>query len=241
MPRQTTIVALLFPEVTQLDLTGPAQVFANLPDTEVALTWQTTAPVRTDCGWSIVPTHSFDACPDADVLFVPGGGGTFDLLEDPVILGFLRRQAATARWITSVCTGSFLLAAAGLLTGRRATSHWASLDMLAEFGVTPVHDRVVIDGNLVTGAGVTSGIDFALTLAATEHGDAVARSIQLTLEYDPAPPYPDGSARLADPQTVARGRAHARETRLARVRAAAARQHAERAPSSTGPSPSSPS
>ena len=225
MSEQTTIVALLFPQVTQLDLTGPAQVFAKLPNTRVVLAWHTATPVQTDCGWSIVATHTLQDCPQADVLFVPGGQGAFDLFDDQVVLGFLRRQAAAARWVTSVCTGSFLLAAAGLLTGRRATSHWASVDMLAEFGVTPVHDRVVFDGNVVTGAGVTSGIDFALELAAAEHGEQVARSVQLGLEYDPAPPYPDGSARRGDPVAVAQGRERAREARLARIKSAAARQH----------------
>ncbi|WP_328291587.1 DJ-1/PfpI family protein [Kineococcus sp. NBC_00420] len=217
------IVALLFPKVTQLDLTAPAQVFARLPGARVHLAWHDTAPVVTDCGWSIVPTTTLTDCPPADILFVPGGEGAFELFEDDVALDFLRRQAASARWVTSVCTGSFALAAAGLLDGRRATSHWASLEMLAEFGVVPVSERVVVDGQVVTGAGVTSGMDFALQLAALEVGEDVARGVQLTLEYDPAPPFDHGSPRTADPEAVRLGRQRAREGRLARVQQAAHR------------------
>lgn len=177
----------------------------------------------TDCGWSIVPTTTLADCPPADILFVPGGEGAFDLFGDDVALGFLRRQAASARWVTSVCTGSFALAAAGLLTGKRATSHWASLPMLAEFGVVPVAERVVVDGAVVTGAKITSGIDFALHLAALECGEDLARWVQLALEYDPAPPFNHGSPRTADPETVRRGRKRARASRLLRVQQAAGR------------------
>ena len=135
----------------------------------------------------------------------------------------MRRQAATARWVTSVCTGSFALAAAGLLGGKRATSHWASLEMLTEFGVEPVAERVVVDGQVVTGAGVTSGMDFALQLAALECGEEVARWVQLALEYDPAPPFDHGSPRTADPETVRPGRERARASRLPRIKQAAGR------------------
>lgn len=217
------VVVLLFPHVTQLDLTGPAQVFSRLPNTQVHLAWHDTDPVQTDCGWSIVPTTTLLACPQGDVLFVPGGEGAFEIFDDAAALAFLRRQAAGARWVTSVCTGSFSLAAAGLLHGRRATSHWASLDMLAEFGVVPVADRVVTDGNVITGAGVTSGIDFALHLAAAEFGDQVAKAVQLTIEYDPAPPFDHGSPRTADPALVLAGRERARAGRWDRVQEAARR------------------
>ncbi|WP_432540747.1 DJ-1/PfpI family protein [Kineococcus sp. SYSU DK002] len=217
------IVVLLFPKVTQLDFTAPAQVFARLPGTRVHLAWHDTAPVVTDCGWSIVPTTTLTDCPPADILFVPGGEGVFDLFEDEAALDFLRRQAATARWVTSVCTGSFALAAAGLLGGMRATSHWASLEMLAEFGVQPVAERVVVDGAVVTGAGITSGMDFALQLAALECGEDVARWVQLALEYDPAPPFDHGSPRTADPETVRLARQRARDSRLERVQRAAHR------------------
>jgi cyclohexyl-isocyanide hydratase len=216
------VVALLFPGCTQLDLTGPAQVFARLPGAQVDLAWRDTEPVATDCGGSIVPTTTLADAPPADVLFVPGGDGTFDLLEDEDVLAFLRRQAADARWVTSVCTGSFLLGAAGLLDGYRATTHWASLPLLAELGAEPVAERVVVDRNRVTGAGVTSGIDFALVLTARDLGDDVARRLQLMLEYDPRPPFDAGSPATADPADVAAIRSAVREARLGRVQAAAA-------------------
>lgn len=214
------VVALLFPDCTQLDLTGPAQVFARFPGARVHLAWRDTEPVATDCGWSIVPTTTLAEAPPADVLFVPGGNGTFELLEDDEILAFLQRQAAGARWVTSVCTGSFLLAAAGLLDGYRATTHWASLPLLAELGAAPVAERVVVDGNRVTGGGVTSGIDFAFELAAREVGEDFARRLQLMLEYDPQPPFDAGSPATADPDEVAAIRAMVRDSRWARVQAA---------------------
>ncbi|GAA3216115.1 DJ-1/PfpI family protein [Oerskovia jenensis] len=218
------VVALLFPGCTQLDLTGPAQVFARFPGAQVDLAWRDTEPVATDCGWSIVPTTTLADAPPADVLFVPGGDGTFELLGDEDVLAFLRRQAAGARWVTSVCTGSFLLAAAGLLDGYRATTHWASLPLLAELGALPVAERVVVDRDRMTGAGITSGIDFALVLAAEELGEDVARRLQLMLEYDPQPPFDAGSPATADPAEVAAIRAAMRDARLGRVQRAAARR-----------------
>jgi len=196
------VVVLLFPNVTQLDFTGPAQVFSKFPNARVDLAWHTLDPVPTDGGWCIVPTTTLESCPKADVLFVPGGAGAFELFADDPALEFLRRQAANARWITSVCTGSFALAAAGLLTGYQATSHWASLPMLAEFGATPINKRVVRDRNRITGAGVTSGIDFAFVLAEELYGGEIARNIQLAIEYDPEPPFDHGSPGKADPQHV---------------------------------------
>ncbi|MET4097593.1 DJ-1/PfpI family protein [Arthrobacter sp. UYCu712] len=200
--RPLRIVVLLFPRVTQLDFTGPAQVFSKFPDTELHLAWHSLDPIPTDAGWCIVPTTTLDECPQADIIFVPGGAGAFDMFDDPKALAFLRDQAQEARWITSVCTGSFTLAAAGLLTGYRATSHWASLQMLEEFGVHPISERVVRDRNRITGAGVTSGIDFAFTLAAELFGEDEARSIQLAIEYDPKPPFDHGSPGKADPEEV---------------------------------------
>ncbi|MGN5733718.1 DJ-1/PfpI family protein [Arthrobacter psychrochitiniphilus] len=197
-----SVVVLLFPNVTQLDFTGPAQVFSMFPNARVHLAWHNLEPVKTDAGWCIVPTTTLGDCPAADVLFVPGGAGTFDLFTDGTALEFLRTQASHARWITSVCTGSFALAAAGLLTGYQATSHWASLQMLEEFGVVPVSKRVVRDRNRITGAGVTSGIDFAFVLAAELYGSEIARNIQLAIEYDPEPPFYHGSPSQADPQYV---------------------------------------
>ncbi|MBC7986425.1 MAG: DJ-1/PfpI family protein, partial [Sphingomonadaceae bacterium] len=196
------IVMLLFPNLTQLDLTGPFEVFARMPDAAIDLVWKTRDPVRDFAGLTMLPTASFADCPQADILFVPGGFGQAALMEDAETLDFVRAQVAGARWITSVCTGSLVLGAAGLLRGKRATTHWQWLDQLALFGAEPVAERVVIDGSLVTGAGVTSGIDFALTLAAEIHGERVARMIQLSMEYDPAPPFDGGSPTREAPELV---------------------------------------
>jgi cyclohexyl-isocyanide hydratase len=203
---------LIFPRLTQLDMTGPYEVLARLPDTTVDLVAATRAPVTTDRGMQIVPTTTYAECPPLDVVMVPGGPGQQDLMEDADALGFLRRQAASAQFITSVCTGSLVLAAAGLLKGKRATCHWAAIDNLALMGAIPTRERVVVDGNVVTGAGVASGIDFALTLAAILAGEQAAREIQLQIEYDPDPPFRSGSPDTAAPETVAAVRA-----RLARL------------------------
>jgi cyclohexyl-isocyanide hydratase len=193
---------LLFPNLTQLDLTGPYEVLARLPNSTVDLVARTREPVATDRGLQIVPTVSFAECAPLDVIMVPGGPGQQGLMEDDETLGFLRRQAASATYITSVCTGSLVLAAAGLLKGKRATCHWAAIEHLPLLGAIPVRERVVIDGNVVTGAGVASGIDFALTLAAVLEGEAVAREIQLQIEYDPDPPFDSGSPDTANPETL---------------------------------------
>lgn len=207
MACERQIGMLLFPRLTQLDLTGPYEVLSRLPNTKVHLVAHSLEPVKTDRGMMIVPTITFADCPQFDVVIVPGGPGQQDLMEDAVVLEFLRRQAAGAKYITSVCTGSLVLGAAGLLKGRRATSHWAALDHLALLGATPVNERVVIDGNIITGAGVASGIDFALRLAAILEGEEVARQIQLQIEYDPAPPFNSGSLRTASAETIAALRA----------------------------------
>jgi cyclohexyl-isocyanide hydratase len=193
---------LIFPRMTQLDMTGPYEVLARLPDTTVELVARALEPVTTDRGMQIVPTITYADCPPLDVIMVPGGPGQQDLMEDEEALGFLRRQAAGAQYITSVCTGSLVLGAAGLLKGRRATSHWAAIDHLKLLGAVPISEKVVIDGNIVTGAGVTSGIDFALALAAMLEGEEVARAIQLQIEYDPNPPFDSGSPRTAAPALV---------------------------------------
>jgi cyclohexyl-isocyanide hydratase len=194
---------LIFSRMTQLDVTGPYEVLARLPDTAVELVARTLAPVRTDRGMQIVPSTTYADCLPLDVIMVPGGPGQQDLMEDEQALSFLRRQAAQARYVTSVCTGSLVLAAAGLLKGKRATCHWAAIDNLALLGAIPVSEHVVVDGNVITGAGVTSGIDFALRLAAILDGEQVAREIQLQIEYDPDPPFDSGSPRSAAPETVA--------------------------------------
>ncbi len=222
------IAMLLYPGLTQFDLTGPYEVFARVPDTTIDLVWKDPDPVADGSGLRIVPTATFDACPRTDVLFVPGGPGQLAIMEDAETLDWLRAQADGAQWVTSVCTGSLVLAAAGLLTGYRATCHWLSLEQLALFGVEPVAERVVIDRTRITGAGVTSGIDFALTLVAQLHGEATARAIQLSMEYDPAPPFDGGSEKSEKPEIVAAMRERAKAFQAARERAA--ERAAERLP-----------
>lgn len=196
------VTMLLYPRMTQLDLTGPFEVFARFPELDLHLVWKSLHPVRDGNGLTILPTHTFATCPPADILFVPGGPGQIDLMDDAETLDFLRAQAEGASYVTSVCTGSLVLAAAGLLTGHRATCHWNSIDQLSLFGVEPVEERVVVDGNRVTGAGVTSGIDFALHLCAELFGADRAQMTQLGMEYDPRPPFPGGSPRSASPETL---------------------------------------
>jgi cyclohexyl-isocyanide hydratase len=214
---------LIFPKLTQLDMTGPYEVLARLPNSTVDLVARTLDPVTTDRGMQIVPTVTYETCPPLDVVMVPGGPGQQELMEDEATLSFLRRQAATAKYVTSVCTGSLVLGVAGLLKGKRATSHWAALEHLKPLGAIPVAERVVIDGNVVTGAGVASGIDFALTLAAILEGEEAAREIQLQIEYDPAPPFDSGSPKTAGAATVEKLRARlaplneARKATVARV------------------------
>ncbi len=202
MSAQRLIGMLIFPRLTQLDLTGPYEVLARLPNTQVHLVAHTLDPVKTDRGLEMLPTVTFADCPQLDVVMVPGGPGQQDLMEDAVVLEFLQRQARGAKYVTSVCTGSLVLGAAGLLKGKRATSHWMAIEHLASLGAIPVSQRVVVDGNLVPGAGVASGIDFALALAAILEGDTVAREIQLQIEYDPDPPFKTGSPRTAPAEMV---------------------------------------
>ena len=217
---------LLFPKLTQLDLTGPFEVFARMPGATVHLVWKTLDPVTCDRGLRLLPSMTFAGCPQLDVICVPGGPGQIDLMEDDESLDFLRRQAAGAQWVTSVCTGALVLGAAGLLKGYRATTHWASHDQLALLGAVPVHERWVIDRNRVTGGGVTAGIDFALKLAAEIHGEATAKAIQLGIEYAPAPPFDAGLPERAGETVLARVRpamAPMIEKRLAATKAAARR------------------
>ena len=188
---------VIFPRLTQLDMTGPYEVLARLPNTRVHLVAHAMAPVKTDRGMEIVPTTTFADCPQLDLVMVPGGPGQQDLMEDAAVLEFLRKQARGVKYLTSVCTGSLVLGAAGLLKGKRATCHWAAIDHLKPLGAIPVSERVVTDGNIITGAGVASGIDFALAVAAVLEGEEVARQIQLQIEYDPAPPFNSGSPKTA--------------------------------------------
>lgn len=212
---------LLFPHVTQLDLTGPAQVLGRMPGAQVHLVWKTRDPVPTDVGFTINPTATFADCPPLDVLCVPGGFGIERLFGDDDTLAFLRRQGAQARYVTSVCNGSLVLGAAGLLAGYRSACHWMWLPFLERFGAVPVAERIVRDRNRISGGGVTAGIDFGLALAAELAGDDVARTIQLALEYDPQPPFAAGSPEGAGPELVARYRA-SMVPRLAQVEAAMA-------------------
>ena len=201
MPFQ--IGLLLFPNVTQLDMTGPYEVFIKFPDAKVHLIWKTLDPVTAAGGMRLLPSATLADCPQLDLVCVPGGAGMNALLNDDEVLDFLRRQASGARYITSVCTGSLVLGAAGLLRGRRATTHWMSLPMLAAFGCEPVAERVVVDGNVITGGGVTAGIDFALTVAGDLLGAEAAERIQLGMEYDPHPPFDAGSPERAEASVVA--------------------------------------
>lgn len=207
---------LVFPQMTQLDLTGPYEVFANLPGASVRLLWKTLEPVAAATGFRLMPDTTLADCPQLDVICVPGGPGIGELMEDETVLTFLRRQAEGARYITSVCTGSLVLGAAGLLRGRRATTHWASRDFLAPLGAIPTGGRVVRDGNLFTGGGVTAGIDFALSLAAELAGPEVAQGIQLGIEYAPAPPFNAGTPETASPEVLAAARARASARRATR-------------------------
>jgi cyclohexyl-isocyanide hydratase len=222
------VVMLLYPRMTQLDLTGPYEVLARFEELNLHLVWKTLDPITDANGLRILPTDTLAGSPQADILFVPGGPGQILLMEDKEVLSFLRRQASGARYVTSVCTGSLVLAAAGLLTGYRATCHWLSLDQLAYFGAVPVSERVVIDRDRGTGAGVTSGIDFALTLAACLFGEKPAKRAQLAMEYDPKPPFVGGTPASAGPQLVeslrAANAAFQKEREAVARRAAAALQ-----------------
>lgn len=202
-PKPFQIVFLVFDEITQLDFTGPAQVLSRIPGAVIHTAVQDVRPIQTDSGFAILPSTSFADCPQADLLCVPGGFGTKDVIQDEVALQFLRDQAAAAKYITSVCTGSLALGAAGLLNGKRATSHWAYTSLLEKFGATHEKGRVVQDGNLITAGGVTSGIDFALTLVAEIAGQQLAEAVQLSLEYDPHPPFNSGHPDVADPKLLA--------------------------------------
>jgi cyclohexyl-isocyanide hydratase len=217
---------LLFPRLTQLDLTGPYEIFCRAPGFEVELIAKTRDPVRSDHGLTIQPTASFEEAGPLDLVCVPGGPGVNDLLGDVETLEFLRRGAREARYVTSVCTGSLILGAAGLLQGKKAACHWAALPYLSEFCATPVSERVVRDGNIITGGGVTAGIDFALTVVAEVCGEDAARAIQLMIEYAPAPPFDAGSPESAGEAIMAalRHRLEAqRQARQEAVRRAAAR------------------
>jgi len=203
MPAPLQIGLLVFPKVTQLDLTGPVQVFSSVPGAKLHLIWKRIEPVPSDSVLVLTPTTTFADCPQLDVICVPGGGGVDDMVNDEEMLQFLRDQAKGAKYVTSVCTGSLVLGAAGLLRGYRAATHWTAMENLSAFGATPTKTRVCIDRNRVTGGGVTAGIDFALTLVAMMLDEKTAQAIQLRLEYNPAPPFNAGSPDTAPTEVVA--------------------------------------
>jgi cyclohexyl-isocyanide hydratase len=192
------IVMLAYPGMFPLDLIGPHAVLSGLPNTRVQIAWKTKAPIPF-AGFSITPNVTLEECPEAlDVLFVPGGGlGTFAALDDQAVLDFLTSRAPKSKYVTSVCTGSLVLGAAGLLNGKRATTHWVAFEALEKLGATPQRSRVVRDGNVLTAAGVSAGIDFAIALAAEMTTPTFAKSLQLNIEYDPQPPFEAGSPDAA--------------------------------------------
>ena len=204
-----TFGLLLFPNLTALDLVAPQLVMSKLPNSVVHLVAESPNPVMSDSDVAIVPSMTFEQCPeDLDVFFVPGGPkGTLTALQNDRLLDFVSHRGSRARYVTSVCTGSVLLGAAGLLKGYKAASYWGTLDILPVFGATPVNERVVKDRDRITGGGITAGLDFGLELAAELRGEKRARLQQLIMEYDPKPPFDSGSLVTASPETVA----HARE------------------------------
>jgi cyclohexyl-isocyanide hydratase len=211
------IGAILFPKMDQTDFTGPFEVLSRLPDSTFHVIGKDKAPVRDAKGLILTPEESFDEAPQLDLLVVPGGFGVNALMEDETVLSFIRQQAAGAKMVLSVCTGALVCGAAGLLKGRRATTHWASHHLLGYFGAIPVHERVVIDGSFVSAAGVTAGFDGALTVASILRGEQVAEEIQLSLEYAPEPPFDSGRPETAPPEVLDAAREALRPVTEARL------------------------
>jgi cyclohexyl-isocyanide hydratase len=206
MTQPFQIGMLLYPDLTQLDLTGPAQVLSRAPGVRMHYLWKTIEPIPSDAGFALMPTTTFADCPQLDLICVPGGAGQMALMKDEETLGFLRRQGETAKYVTSVCTGSLILGAAGLINGYKSACHWMYRDFLPAFGAIPVNARVVKDRNRISGGGVTAGIDFALTVVAEIWGDETAKMIQLYLEYNPQPPFNAGSPEGAGEELTARAK-----------------------------------
>ncbi len=217
---------LIFPHMTQLDFTGPFEVFARIPNAKVHVLWKQIEPITSDRGLAIMPTTTLDACPNLDLICVPGGPGQIAMMDDEQVVTFVRNQGQYAKFVTSVCTGALILGAAGLLTGYKATTHWMSHDQLSAFGAIPVMSRIVVDRNRITGGGVTAGIDFGLSVASLIASEQVARSIQLQLEYHPEPPFNSGSPTTATPELVAATRQGG--AAMLRERWAATRRAAQR-------------
>jgi cyclohexyl-isocyanide hydratase len=217
---------LIYPGLDQIDFTGPFEVFSSLPNATVHVLWKDRAPLRDIRGLVLTPQTALDEAPALDVLHVPGGYGQQALMGDEAVLSFIRRQMESGRYVFSVCTGALLCGAAGILRGRRATTHWTAVDLLPYFGATYGNARVVVDGNLVSSAGVTAGIDGALTMAALLRGDEMAEKIQLAMEYAPQPPFQSGTPETAPPDVLEAVVAQGLKMKDARL--ATARQVAER-------------
>lgn len=220
------IGAIVFPEIDQADLTGPYEVLASLRNSTFHVLWKEMAPVRDIRGLVLTPDRTFAETPLLNLLVVPGGRGVDALMEDETVLAFIRAQAAGTRYVFSVCTGALLCGAAGILRGVKCTTHWAAHDLLKYFGAIPVDQRVVVDGKHVSAAGVTSGIDGALRIAALLRSERVARQIQLSIEYEPEPPFTGGTPHTADPEVLEAARAGYRpitEARLATAQRFASR------------------
>ena len=201
-PSGPTIGMLIFPGMTQLDFTGPFEIFARIPNAHVLVLWKTIEPVISDVGLIVMPTMTLADCPNLDVIFVPGGPGQIELMDDEELISFVREKGQTANYVTSVCTGALILGAAGLLRGYKAATHWASMDNLELLGAKPEKKRIVVDRNRVTGGGVSAGIDFGLYMAAMLVGQQSAEEIQLFLEYSPQPPFNSGSPDVAPTEVL---------------------------------------
>jgi cyclohexyl-isocyanide hydratase len=203
MENKLTIGCLVYPQQDQIDFTGPFEVLSRMPDTTIHVIAKNMAPVRDMKGLILTPEMTIADTPELDLLLVPGGFGQQALMKDKETLSFIERQFDSGRYVFSICTGALLCGAAGILRGRRATTHWASWDLLQYYGAIPTRARAVVDGNLISTAGITAGIDAALTVAALLRGDAIARQIQLELEYAPEPPFNSGTPETAAPEIIA--------------------------------------
>jgi cyclohexyl-isocyanide hydratase len=215
--RHLHIGALLFERMDQIDFTGPFEVLSKVPNSSFHVIGKDKTPIRDVQGLILTPEETLSEAPELDVLVVPGGYGQQDLMDDEVVLSFIRRQAAHAEYVFSVCTGALICGAAGLLRNVRSTTHWASFDLLRYFGAIPVDSRVVVDGKHVSAAGVTAGIDGALTVAALLRGEPVAQGIQLSIEYAPEPPFHSGTPKTAPPEVLEAAREEVREVTAARL------------------------
>jgi cyclohexyl-isocyanide hydratase len=225
--RRLEIGGLIFPNMDQCDFTGPFEVLSRVPNSTFHTVWKDKGVVRDRRGLQLVPDTVFDEAPQFDVLLVPGGYGQEEAAADEVVLAFIREQAKRAVYVYSVCTGALICGAAGLLHGRKATTHWTAMEALPFYGAIPSHDRVVVDGDYVSAGGVTSGIDGALILAALLRGDRAAKELQLYMAYDPQPPFDSGSPAKASAEVLGAVRARARG--ITEQRLASARKYAHRA------------